>query len=93
MGSIVHNVRDIQDGEKRWLENLLGQHLEDSQRVFTMVLTPGIMADDETRRRAATNMERTFERTDAHAREQGITPEEADAAVQEAMDHMRSPRH
>ena len=92
MESVVHNVSDIQAGEKHWLENLLGQHLEDNQQVFIMVLKPGIMPDDEARRRAAISMERTFAQTDAHAREHGITREEVDAAVQEAMDHVRPRR-
>jgi hypothetical protein len=93
MESIVQNVSDIQDGEKRCLENLLGQHLEDSQRVFIMVFTPGVIPDDETRRRAATSMDRTFAQTDAHARQQGITAAEADAAVEEAMNHVRTRRN
>ena len=92
MESVVHNVSDIQAGEKHWLEKLLGQHLEDGQQVFIMVLKPGVMPDDDARRRAAANMERTFAQTDAYARDGGITQDEADAAVQEAMDHVRPRR-
>ena len=48
----VQNVKDLQDGGKRWLENVLGQHLKESQQVFIMVFTPGIEPDEASRRLA-----------------------------------------
>jgi hypothetical protein len=89
MESVTRSVSEIQEGEKAWLESLLGQPLREHQQVFIMVFTPGVVPDEATRRAAVARMERTFERADAHARARGVSAEEADDAVQEAMDHVR----
>ncbi|HKI31238.1 MAG TPA: hypothetical protein VKA46_05185 [Gemmataceae bacterium] len=85
----VENVRDIQAGGRRWLEDVLGQHLQEHQQVFIMVLSPGRAPDEEARRQARTALEATFRKTDAYAREHGITDAEIDAAIQDATDHLR----
>ena len=91
MESVTRNVSEIQAGEKRWLETLLGQQLRENQQVFIMVFTPNVVPDEGTRRAAAARMDQTFEQADAHARDHGVTTDEADTAVQEAMDHVRHP--
>src|SRR5207249_3964395 len=48
----IQNVKDLQDGGKRWLENVLGQHLRENQQVFIMVFTPGVEPDEAARRGA-----------------------------------------
>ena len=35
----VQKVNGLQDGGKRWLESVLGEHLNESQQVFIMVFT------------------------------------------------------
>jgi hypothetical protein len=85
----VENVRDIQAGGRRWLEDVLGQHLQEHQQVFIMVLTPGRAPDEETRRRARAALDTTFRKTDAYAQKHGVTDEEIDAAIREATDHVR----
>jgi hypothetical protein len=89
MESVTRNVSEIQAGEKQWLETLLGQQLRENQQVFIMIFTPNVVPEEGTRRAAAARMEQTFKKADAHAREHGVTAEETDAAVQEAMDHVR----
>lgn len=89
MESVTRNVSEIQAGEKQWLETLLGQQLSENQQVFIMVFTPNVVPDDGTRRAAAARMEQTFRQADAHASDHGVTADETDAAVQEAMDHVR----
>jgi hypothetical protein len=85
----VRSVKDIQAGGRRWPEDVLGQNLRENQQVFIMVLTPGREPDEETRRRARAALDETFRKTGAYAQEHGITDAEIDAAIEEAMGHVR----
>jgi hypothetical protein len=85
----VQSVKDIQPSGKRWLEDVLGQRLEEDQQVFIMVFTPGVLPDDATRRQALARIEGTLAKVDEHGRADGVTPENSDAAVQEAMEQVR----
>jgi hypothetical protein len=88
----LHDVQDIQADKRVWLEGLLGQQIRQNQHVFIMVFTPGAVPDERTRGTAAARIERTLDAAERHAAERGITAEEADDAVAEAMQHVR-PRH
>ena len=46
------SVKDIQASGRHWLEDVLGQHLQENQQVFIMVLSPGREPDEEARRQA-----------------------------------------
>jgi len=81
----IQSVKDIQTGGRRWLEEILGQHLRENQQVFFMVFTPGCEADEEARCQARAARDVTCRKTEAHAQEHGIT----DAAIEEAMVHVR----
>jgi hypothetical protein len=85
----VQNVRDLQEGGKRWLEEVLGQHIAENQQVFVMVFTPGIEPDEAMRRRALAAVEQTMATVEKNLAEQGVTDEAFDAAVDEAMEHVR----
>ena len=85
----VQKVNDIQDSGKRWLENVLGRHLKDDQQVFVMVFTPGVEPDEATRRQALATIKQTMIKVEKNLSEQGITEEEFDAAVDEAMEDVR----
>lgn len=75
--------------DRQALEHLLGQSLADQQQVFIMAFTPGAAPDEATRAAARARLEQTFAATARHAREHNVTAEEADAAIGEAMDHVR----
>jgi hypothetical protein len=90
MESILRNVSDIQSGEKHSLEGLLGHSLHPDQRVFIMVLDSGTIPDDNVRQAARAKLEMTFAQTDVYADKHGITAEEVDAAVEEAMNAVRN---
>jgi hypothetical protein len=85
----LHNVHDIQADKRVWLESLLGQEIRENQQVFICVFTPGAVPDEQTRRAAAARIARTLDAADRQAAARGITAQEADAAVAEAMDHVR----
>ena len=82
-------VNDIPEPDRRSLENLLGQPLESDQQVFVMVLSAGQTPDEATRRAAADSIRRTLEQVDQHRAAQDTTDDEFDAAVDEAMNHVR----
>jgi len=86
---ISRPVSDLADADRRTLENLLGHELEASQQVFVMVFSPGQVPDRATRQAAAERIRRTLDEVDRHRAAQGVTDEEVDAAVDEAMVHVR----
>jgi hypothetical protein len=88
----VESVRDLQAGGKRLLEDILGQPLQENQQVFIMVLSPGIEPDESARAQARAGLEATFQKTEAYAQEHDVSGEDIDAAIREAMDHVRSPK-
>ncbi len=86
---IVHDVAKLPDNDKRSLEGLLGQSLEIGEQVVIMVIKPGVVPDEATRRRSAEAIKRTLAEVDAHVRANNISDEEIDAAIEEAMAHVR----
>ena len=86
----TRNVQDIAAAERQALEALLGSPLTPDQQVFVMAYTPAALPDETLRAAARVGLKRTFDTVDRHAREHGITPEEAEAAIDEAMEQIRS---
>jgi hypothetical protein len=85
----IRTVHDLPSNERQALEQLLGRPLDDQQHVFIMAFTPGVAPDEATRADARRRLEQTFARAEQHAREKVISADEADAAVAEAMQHVR----
>ena len=83
------NVSDLPAPERQTLEGMLGQHLNSDQRVFIMAYTPNAVPDNSVREAARAGLQRTFEKVDQYAAAHGIPPEEAAAAVEEAMQYVR----
>lgn len=83
------NVNDLQAPERETLEGILGQHLSSEQRVFIMTYTPNSVPEESVREAARAGLQRTFGKVDQYAAEHGVTPEEAEAAVEEALQHVR----
>jgi hypothetical protein len=83
------NVSDIPDGEREAIEQLLGQPLSGDQSVFIMAFTAGMTADPASRAAARARLEDQFQSQARRAHSEGITSDEADAAIEEAMHHVR----
>jgi len=60
-----------------------------NQHVLIMVYTPAAIPDEETRGKARKNLDRIYAKADARAAQQGVTHDEYDAAVDEAIAHVR----
>jgi len=83
------NVMDIPASDRQVLEHLLGIPLEPQQRVMIFTYTPGQLPLDETREVARRQIEQMIAINQQLAINAGITAEEADAAIDEAMSIVR----
>jgi hypothetical protein len=85
-------VNAIPEPDRRSLENLLGHPLQANQQVFVMVCSAGQAADEGTRHAAAERIRCTLANIDRHRADNSIAEDQVDAAIDEAMEHVR-PRH
>ncbi len=85
----TRSVSDIPAAEKQAIETLLGRPLAPDQQVFVLAYTPNVVPDAAAREPAKENLQQTFAAVDRHAEASGVTAEEADAAVDEAMRQIR----
>ena len=85
----TRNVTDLASPDRQTLEHLLGKALEGNEQVFIMTYVPGAVPDESVRKAARSRMEQTFAAVDEHAAQIGLSAEEADAAVEEAMERVR----
>jgi hypothetical protein len=83
------SVVELAGEDRRSVENLLGQPLEDEQEVYVLAFQPGVVPDESARQQALANMRTTFAKAEQHAEGQGADDSEIDEAVDEAMDHVR----
>lgn len=85
----VQKVDGLQDNGRRWLENVLGEHLNDNQQVFIMVFTPGVEPDEASRRQALAGVKQAMSTVENNLSAAGVSDEEFNAAVDEAMEDVR----
>ena len=83
------NVNELPATERQVLEGMLGQPLSPDQRVFIMAYTPSAVPEESVREAARERLQSTFEKVDQNAAAHGVTPEEAEEAIEEAMRHVR----
>jgi hypothetical protein len=86
------SVNDIPAAGRRAIEALLGRSLDAGQQVFILAYTPSAAPSKAVRDAARASLQQTFAEIDEYAKTHGIAPEEADAAIDEAMQQVR-PRH
>lgn len=89
MENITRNVDELAAPQRKIIEDLLGHQLASNQQVFIMAFAPGTVAGDETRSAARARLQTKLLQSQRNAESQGVTPEEADAAVEEAMEVIR----
>jgi hypothetical protein len=88
----VRNVDTLDEPQRQAFESVVGSPLAPDQRVLIMVYTPSATPDEETRRKARKNLDRIYQKADAYAAQHGVTQQEYDAAVDEAIDLVRGQR-
>ena len=89
MESIVRNVKDIETDERQYLEQALGRQLVENQQVIIHVVDLDVEPNVEVRRDALAEASEIARRGRVHAAAQGVTEAEADAAIEEAINHVR----
>ena len=83
------NVNDMPAAGRQVIEALLGRNLDADQQVFIMAYTPNAAPSKAMRDTARASLQLTFAKIDEYAKAHGVTPEEADAALDEAMQQIR----
>ena len=89
MQSIVRNVKDIEADDRRSLEHMVGQPLQENQEVIIRVVDLDVPADEDARRRSLARAAEIARRTRANAATGGVTELEVDAQIDEAIRHAR----
>ena len=90
MESIIRNVTELAAPERQLYETVLGEHLEESQRVLVMVLKPGIEADESIRHKAMKRFHELCKEGSENRERLGVSVDQTDATVDEAIAHVRS---
>jgi hypothetical protein len=93
MESIIRNVGEINADERHVYESVLGHALRENQRVIIRVVEFEAEPDETTRRAALGRAVEIARQGRAAAAAQGITPEEAEAAIDEAIQDSRRLTH
>jgi hypothetical protein len=89
MESIIRNVNDIGDDPRRWLESNLGHPLREGQQVMITILNVGTEPDEQTRREASEELLAIQAKAAANIAAQGVSQEEYNAVVDEAIAAVR----
>jgi hypothetical protein len=89
MESIARDVKNLESDERRLYESVVGHSLQENQRVIIRVIELGTEPDEASRRAALTRAVEIARQGRAAVEAQGITAEEADAAIDEAIQHVR----
>jgi hypothetical protein len=84
------NVADLSDEQRRMLESLIGQELRRDQVLYWLVVSPGHEPSPTDKAQARAGLHKIFARVDRRFDEQGTSPDEFTAAVDEAVRHVRS---
>lgn len=91
MGNIaIHKADELPSDARRVVERVLGRVLEHDEEVSIMAFSPHGAPTGETRKELARQLEDRITRTAESARD--VPDEEQEAAIDEALDHVR-PKH
>lgn len=89
METAIRNVRDIQAGERRWIEAVIGHPLRDHQQVLIQVVDAGVEPDQTLRGNALAEAAEIARRGREHAAAQNVGEAEIETALAEARRHLR----
>jgi hypothetical protein len=89
MESITRSVKEMEAGERRSLEQVIGHELQDDQQVVIRIVTPEVAPDPEKCARAMADLRRLSEQAAQNCQSLGVTEQEIDEAIDEAMSFVR----
>lgn len=91
MNTVQRHVREIDLEGRRFLESALGQPLRENQQVVIQVFDLDRIPDEQTRQRAHREGSEIAAQGRSHAAASGVTEQEVDEAIQEALAFIRQP--
>lgn len=83
----VRKFRELEPGAQRWVRSVLGRELEPEEEVAVMAFPPHPAPEESVRRAAIGRMESFLD--EAAEKLKDVPADELEAAVDEAMDHVR----
>ena len=86
---VSRNVDDLPDASRQSIELLIGSPLQAHQRVYIVVDDPRPGPSGQERLQAAQRIRQIVAQAQAHAELTGVSDSQIDAAVEEAMAHIR----
>jgi hypothetical protein len=88
--SPVNTAANLSLTQREAIESMVGRTLESQDMVFVIVMRPGQEPSAADKARARRRLERIFEQSDRYGAEHGIQPDQADAAIDAAVQDVRS---
>jgi hypothetical protein len=89
MESITRRAKDLEAGQRRSLEEVIGHELQDDQQIVIRIVTPEVLPDSEKRALAFADLRRLSEQGAKNCQSLGVTEQEIDEAIEEAINHVR----
>jgi hypothetical protein len=89
-GKPFTNVADLSREQRLAVESMVGHPLDSEDMLFLVVMRPGQEPTAADKARARARLETLFEQIDHSAAERGITGEDADAAIDDAVRDVRA---
>lgn len=89
---IARTVADMPPEQRRSFEQAIGEPLQPDESVFFMATTPSAPRDPETQHQAHQRLLAIMEKVAAYQKAAGITPDEAEAALDDVIDAVRRRR-
>jgi hypothetical protein len=84
------SAADLSSAQRQAVESMVGRTLESQDMVFLVVMRPGQEPTAADKAGARARLERVFQQSDRFGQEQGIKPDSADAAIDAAVQDVRS---
>ena len=88
--SSFNTVADLSHEQRLAVEAMVGRPLDAEDTVFLVVMRPGHEPTAADKARARARLEKVFAEADRHGLEQGISAADADAAIDSAVQDVRS---
>ena len=89
MKAVIINVKGIDPSQRQWIEASIGRHLEDNQQVIIRVVNIDMEPDSRIRDTSLEKASVVAAQGRSHAAEQGLSKEDVNVAIDEAIQHSR----
>jgi hypothetical protein len=88
--SSVSNVGELSREQRQAVESMVGRALDSQEVVVVAIMRPGEVPTAADKARARARLQRVFDQADRFGDEQGISADEADKAIDAAVEDVRS---